>query len=326
MPAVDLHPILFDGSVPDFPGSLDGFGQEMAARTAQFYQRVGFRPPFIGYLAADAELIVGSCGFKGPPKKGRVEIAYVTDTPYRGRGVATAMARSLLRIAEEFDANQDLVIVAETLPSNAASGRILSKLGFGVTGEAKDPDHGPVHLWTRGAAPEKLHPDPPPLVGTRIEMRALCAADAPFMLRLMNEAGWLRFIGDRAIRDLAAARDYLLSGPIESYRQHGFGLMLVRERKTQEALGICGLLQRARLDAPDLGFAFLDDVAGRGFATEAGALILGDAAPTRLLGVTLESNVAARRVLEKLGFVEGDRSPEGKENLLLFERPPENPS
>ena len=58
----------------------------------------------------------------------------------------------------------------------------------------------------------------------RLVLRQLELNDADFILELLNEAAFLRFIGDKGVRTLDAARDYLSKGPIDSYGRHGFGL------------------------------------------------------------------------------------------------------
>ena len=78
----------------------------------------------------------------------------------------------------------------------------------------------------------------------RLALRELTLADAAFMLKLFNEPAFVRFVGNRGVRTLAQARDYLLQGPINSYRIRGFGLCLVELKHVPTPLGICGLIQR----------------------------------------------------------------------------------
>ena len=57
----------------------------------------------------------------------------------------------------------------------------------------------------------------------RLELRELSSADDAFILELLNEPGFLRHIGDKGVRSLSDARDYIVKGPIASYRRFGFG-------------------------------------------------------------------------------------------------------
>ncbi|MGH8028873.1 MAG: GNAT family N-acetyltransferase, partial [Arenimonas sp.] len=103
----------------------------------------------------------------------------------------------------------------------------------------------------------------------RLRLRLLAEGDADFALELLNDAGFLAHIGDKGVRTREDARAYLCNGPLASYAAHGFGLWGVEPREGGALLGMCGLLQRDWLDAPDLGYAFLPAARGRGIAREA---------------------------------------------------------
>lgn len=104
-----------------------------------------------GFLIIDREAhqVVGSAAFKGPPDSaGVVEIAYGIAPPFEGRGYATEAAAALIGYALESGLVE--VIRAHTLPSNAASQRVLIKTGFKYVGDVNDPDDGLVSRWERG--------------------------------------------------------------------------------------------------------------------------------------------------------------------------------
>lgn len=130
--------------------------------------------------------------------------------------------------------------------------------------------------------------------------------DAPFVLELVNDPSWLRFIGDRGVRTLDDARAYVDEGPAASYARHGFGLWAVVVRATGQPAGICGLLSRAGLDDVDVGFAFLPRHRGRGYAREAAraAVEIGRTrfGLRRIVAVTKPDNVASIGVLESIGM------------------------
>ncbi|MEO1077839.1 MAG: GNAT family N-acetyltransferase [Bacteroidota bacterium] len=140
----------------------------------------------------------------------------------------------------------------------------------------------------------------------RLVLRHLTASDAPFVLRLLNEPSFLRFIGDRGVRTEAAARDYLATGLWARYADVGHGLYAVERKADEVVLGICGLLKRDTLDAPDLGFALLPEHWGQGYAHEAAATILGQEVPAlgldRVLAITVPDNTASIALLTRLGF------------------------
>ncbi|MEP7191174.1 MAG: GNAT family N-acetyltransferase, partial [Roseiflexaceae bacterium] len=66
----------------------------------------------------------------------------------------------------------------------------------------------------------------------RLILRRLSAEDAAFMLELLNDPGWLRFIGDRGVHTLEDARDYILNGPVAMYRRAGFGMYMVELKQS----------------------------------------------------------------------------------------------
>ncbi len=140
----------------------------------------------------------------------------------------------------------------------------------------------------------------------RLVLRWLTLDDAGFILQLVNEPAWLQFIGDRGVRTIEQARDYLTQGPIAMYARRGFGLFAVAQKSDGELLGICGLIQRDTLPDVDLGFAFLEKFRGKGYAQEAAAATLTLARETfslsRLVAIVSPENLRSIRLLEKLGF------------------------
>jgi RimJ/RimL family protein N-acetyltransferase len=139
----------------------------------------------------------------------------------------------------------------------------------------------------------------------RLVLRELDSTDADFILELLNEAAFLRFIGDKGVRDAADARDYIRSGPIESYRRHGFGLNAVC-LPDGTPIGICGLVKRDGLADADLGFAFLSRYRSKGYAVESAAAVLAHAGRVlglrRIVAITSPDNLGSIAVLEKIGF------------------------
>ena len=133
------------------PSAPDAAAVVVDAMT-QLYTRVGFVPPWIGYFAVEDATCVGTCGFKSAPQENRVEIAYFTFPEYEGRGVATRMAKELIRTAlEQMPA---VTVAAQTLPEENASTSILRKLGFHKVDVIEHPEDGMVWEWHLIDAPE----------------------------------------------------------------------------------------------------------------------------------------------------------------------------
>jgi RimJ/RimL family protein N-acetyltransferase len=129
--------------------------------------------------------------------------------------------------------------------------------------------------------------------------------DAAFVVQLLNEPGFLHNIGDRGVRDQQTAGAYI-THQVHSYRDNGFGLWRLSDRQGGQSLGICGLVRRAGLRCPDLGYAVLQAAWSQGYATEAASATLDYARESlgisMLAAVTKPYNAASQRVLNKLGF------------------------
>ena len=140
----------------------------------------------------------------------------------------------------------------------------------------------------------------------RLRLRWLDARDAPFVLELVNDPAWIRYIGDRNVRTLRDAERYIDDGPVAMYARTGFGLYLVESRRTGEPVGLCGLIKRDSLEDVDLGFALLPGHRGKGYALESAAAVMAYARAvvglSRIVAILSRDNERSRRLLEKLGF------------------------
>jgi RimJ/RimL family protein N-acetyltransferase len=140
----------------------------------------------------------------------------------------------------------------------------------------------------------------------RLLLKRLELSDAPFILELLNDPSFVRFIGDKGVRSLEDAREYLSTGPIASYERFGFGLFLTERREDGAPMGICGLLKRDSLDDVDVGFAFLPRYWGNGYAFESASAVLAYGRTAfglgRIVAITSPDNTASMGLLEKLGL------------------------
>jgi len=162
----------------------------------------------------------------------------------------------------------------------------------------------------------------------RLTLHRLTLDDAAFILALVNEPAWLQYIGDRGVRTIDDARNYIRNGPMAMYERLGYGLWLVRHRVDGIAMGLCGLLKRDSLDAPDIGFAFKPAFWGHGYAREAAAATLEYARTVlgvqRVLAVVLPGNSRSINLLERLQLSQDSRVrlADDAEELLLFSTRP----
>lgn len=132
-----------DVAAEDASGSVAG----VLEQTAALYRRRGFCPPWIGYLALEQGIWIGTCGFAGQPENGEIEIAYFTFPGQEGRGVATRMATELIAQTRTAVMLSGLVYVAHTLPQENASTTILRRLGFSLAGPIDHPEDGSIWKW-----------------------------------------------------------------------------------------------------------------------------------------------------------------------------------
>lgn len=140
----------------------------------------------------------------------------------------------------------------------------------------------------------------------RLEILELSFDDSDFILTLVNEPDFKKYIGDKGVRTLDDAREYLRNGPIASYAINGFGLFLVCRKDDGTRLGICGLVKRDQFEVPDLGFAFLEQFRANGYACEASLAVIAHARQQlglkKIIAVVNKENASSLRLLEKLQF------------------------
>jgi len=155
----------------------------------------------------------------------------------------------------------------------------------------------------------------------RLRLRHFVTDDAAFIIELVNDPGWIRFIGKRNVRTLEDARGYLEKGPIDMYARLGFGLYLVELVHTAEPIGMCGLIKRPALEDVDIGFAFLPRFAGQGYAFEAATAVMSHARALgldRIVAILTRDNERSRRLLDRLGFRFERLHESGGETLELY--------
>lgn len=161
----------------------------------------------------------------------------------------------------------------------------------------------------------------------RLQLCRLHLEDAPFILELVNDPSWIRYIGDRGINSLAQAEAYLQTGPMASYAERGFGLYLVRRKADGVRMGMCGLIKRPFLPHVDIGYALLPQFTGQGFAFEAATAVMHHARHdlnlSPILAITAPDNYRSIKLLEKLGlkFQKKMLIGEHQQESLLFSSP-----
>lgn len=140
----------------------------------------------------------------------------------------------------------------------------------------------------------------------RLHIRPIATDDAPFILKLMNTPKWIQFIGDRNVRTVEDAKNYIKEKALPQLESLGYGNNVIIRTSDNKKLGTCGVYHREGKDQPDIGFAFLPPHEGKGYAFEATIKLIEvmklKHGLTELSAYTLEENTASRKLLERLGF------------------------
>jgi RimJ/RimL family protein N-acetyltransferase len=149
--------------------------------------------------------------------------------------------------------------------------------------------------------------------------------DAEFMIKLLNSETFLKYIGDRNVRTSEDAENYIKTKCLPQIEKLGFGNYIVIRKSDKMKIGTCGIYVRNEMENPDIGFAFLPEFTGKGYAFEAANFLknlgFSDFGLKKIGGITVEYNYNSRKLLEKLGlkfiknfFMEGD-----PEELMYYE-------
>lgn len=157
----------------------------------------------------------------------------------------------------------------------------------------------------------------------RLLLSEFSTKDDAFILKLVNTPSWLEFIGDKKVKNLEDAKNYLINGPMASYRENGFGLYLVQLKSNKTPIGMCGLVNRPTLKDVDIGFALLPEYEGKGFGFESALATMEYAQKElnleKIVAITSKHNGRSQKLLERIGLkfeklIESDK--EGEE--LMF--------
>lgn len=156
------------------------------------------------------------------------------------------------------------------------------------------------------------------IISKRLYLRMLEVSDAHFVVSLLNQPDFKKHIGDRGVNSQDDARQYIKDKQL-TYQAHGFCLMAVCLKESEQVIGMCGLLQRDNLAAPDIGYAYLPEYYRKGYGKEAAQAVLAHYAELPLVyALTSEGNVGSHRLLGSIGFEMVESSEHQQEGSLVF--------
>ena len=148
---------------------------------------------------------------------------------------------------------------------------------------------------------------PTTLETSRLLLRPFTLDDAEAYWPLVNLPDVLRFTGEEPKPSLDAVREVIRTRPLNDYKVHGYGRMACIEKSAGRLVGFSGLKFVDDLQETDVGYRFLPDCWGKGYATESGRALMAHVREAfgiqRIIGLVQPANGASARVLEKLGLV-----------------------
>lgn len=159
----------------------------------------------------------------------------------------------------------------------------------------------------------------------RLTLRLTNIEDAEFIYNLLNSPKWIQYIGDRNVHSVQEAESYIKERMLPQVERLGYGNYTVIRKLDNAKMGCCGLYDREGLDGVDIGFSFLPEYEGFGYASEASFALKEKAftefGVTKILAITTKENVSSQKLIEKLGleFVKMTKILNDDEELMLFE-------
>jgi RimJ/RimL family protein N-acetyltransferase len=154
----------------------------------------------------------------------------------------------------------------------------------------------------------------------RLIVEEAVLSDAPFFLRLLNSPNWLEFIGDKNIKSLEDATNYVQASLIDNYKKNGFGFYKMSLKETNQPIGAIGFLKRDYLEFLDIGYAILPNYENKGYISEAAKAMVeygkNKLQLKQIVAFTTEENLASQKILLKIGlhFID-KRNLDGKDFL-----------
>jgi RimJ/RimL family protein N-acetyltransferase len=151
----------------------------------------------------------------------------------------------------------------------------------------------------------------------RLTLRKLGEEDYSFILELVNSEGWLKYIGDRNVRNENDSLKY-----IENIINNDKVIYLVVTLKDNSQIGIITLIKKDYLEFYDIGFAFLPSYNNNGYAYEASKVVLTYIEKSTdfsaILAATVPQNKSSIKLIEKLDLSFYKTDTHENEELNLY--------
>jgi len=158
----------------------------------------------------------------------------------------------------------------------------------------------------------------------RLILRPTSEQDSEFIFKLLNSPKWLKYIGDRNIKTVENAKDYIKEKITPQLERLGYSNYTVIRKQDHQKIGTCGLYDRPGLEGIDIGYAFLPEYENNGFAFESSNRLkeaaFNELGIKTISAITTKENTSSQKLLEKLGLklTGTTQIPNDNEELLLY--------
>lgn len=160
----------------------------------------------------------------------------------------------------------------------------------------------------------------------RLVLQPISSDDRELIFELYNSPKFIEFIGDRKIRTLQDAENYIKEKFLPQLEKLGFGNYLIVRKEDQKKVGAVGIFEREGLPVHDIGFSFLPQFEGKGYGYESASKLMEtgfrEFGLKKISAITSPTNVRSQKLIEKLGlkFKKYIQFPGGDEELLYYEK------
>lgn len=142
---------------------------------------------------------------------------------------------------------------------------------------------------------------------TRTYIREFELNDAEAVLKFNGNPLVTKYTGDAGmVTNIDDAYSVITNVWLKEYKQHGYGRWAVVDKASDKVIGFCGLKYIPEMAMPDIGYRFLPEFWGKGYATETAVATVDYCREqlniTELFGDVMEQNTASVKLLKKLGL------------------------
>jgi len=158
----------------------------------------------------------------------------------------------------------------------------------------------------------------------RLLIKPTSEKDTEFIFELLNTPKWIKNIGDRNIKTVESAKNYIFKKMLPQLEKLGYSNYTLIRKIDKVKIGTCGLYDREGLEGIDIGFAFLPEYEKKGYAFEAADKIkdiaFNEFEITMISAITAKDNFSSQKLLEKLGLelTGTTKLPNENEELLVY--------